>query len=1019
MFCENCGTHLEGEEKFCIKCGHPVSVSHKVEIEGQETTAVGTIKAVGMAAKTKVTMGLAVALGVAAIGTFVVMGIGVNKKDEADVNLIEQTAEEEGFIDKEEPIIEANEQQEKNEIDIINNFQDIKLTFPENFESWDTTSRNLAGENRYLYAGGHKITMPTTVGEWEELLSTRFVKIPEFFAGGATNYTHNRVCVRDENNIEYVFRIDTTCYEPMEGDLKAELKQLRETSVIGLEIHWEDGGSWGINSKLGSYISLIPQGSMFEGNVEEIKKNLCKEYGIESINGNKIEIDRFQDGYSFSWGLADDGMTGTLYIDYVPDNLLAFKKFFDGTMRIDNFDWTFEDLYINLGISLIDVTNDGIDELILWTDETGEGNPNPQHDILTYNQETGTLNMINYHGTEVIRNNGVLVDIKSYYRDGTCKNYQDRLADYTHYQFYVYNQYGSKLKLVDLKYSNCHYEYFINNKRVSLETYEECSKMYSAFDAIIYEPDISNRNKFLKESMSTYYVEREEYKKDHNDNSGLKVYDDSLISETGTGLEYWQEKYLSLIQQFFNQEGYLEDGYAAWIYEPLAPKEEWLTFNVKDINNDGLPELFLAPYTDEQYLSTPNMFIPKETWEDSMLGAIDGIGFPMGEIVVHIPNIDTDIGVYTYDGNNLSLVKEFYCVGEADGQEVRYYISENGLTREISKNEFDRLVNIYKINDYNRIENKNLTIDNLEEAFGIRIHYFGNEYMIYDKDILAPAVNSVKESIDQPLAVSAEMAYEEFLAGNRSAIVDSKYGTSVDNQIVLLNGEKISLSEMKKRVLDTCYQTYGEENQERSLDLIQYSYIDCGSDGEQELVIRFQGLNYYAPDDDSNCVCVLKYRDGQLYITYSSLSWARSITTLYKNGVILSAGSGGAAISYNGMDVLDSNGIKRNIYSSTIFMDLYEYNPEAYEAVLANTSAVAMDIIVYNINGGKYRTAEIYNEDGLDYSKEMAQQYLDKCVEYGDSFIELDVIEQKINKLRERYNVSDKIEGEEIIWQNL
>ena len=159
--------------------------------------------------------------------------------------------------------------------------------------------------------------------------------------------------------------------------------------------------------------------------------------------------------------------------------------------------------------------------------------------------------------------------------------------------------------------------------------------MYSASDAIIEEPNSGNITKFLKQTMSIYYVEREDYQEKQINNSGLKVYDDSLIPETETGLEYWQENYLSLLQQFFNQEGYLEDEYAAWGYEPLAPKENQLTFNVKDINNDGLPELFLAPYTEEQYLINPNLFIPKETWEDSMLGAITGIGFPMGEIVVH------------------------------------------------------------------------------------------------------------------------------------------------------------------------------------------------------------------------------------------------------------------------------------------------------------------------------------------------------------------------------------------------
>ncbi len=101
------------------------------------------------------------------------------------------------------------------------------------------------------------------------------------------------------------------------------------------------------------------------------------------------------------------------------------------------------------------------------------------------------------------------------------------------------------------------------------------------------------------------------------------------------------------------------------------------------------------------------------------------------------------------------------------------------------------------------------------------------------------------------------------------------------------------------------------------LDSIEYAYIDCGNDGNEELAIR---INTPAIDDWSEYV-VIKDINGKLETIYSNEAWSRSRVSINKYGYIYGDGSGGASNHYFEKSYLDAGGNWHYIYGdeTTVF----------------------------------------------------------------------------------------------------
>lgn len=111
-------------------------------------------------------------------------------------------------------------------------------------------------------------------------------------------------------------------------------------------------------------------------------------------------------------------------------------------------------------------------------------------------------------------------------------------------------------------------------------------------------------------------------------------------------------------------------------------------------------------------------------------------------------------------------------------------------------------------------------------------------------------------------AQSAKDACERFLRDEETALVlpvDDCYNTNDWSA----EAEELYFSEMIALYQDAANSVFSGEK-ETPLDAVEYTYIDVNLDGEEELLLRFKGMNIYAPDDDSSYEVVLSYEDGGL-----------------------------------------------------------------------------------------------------------------------------------------------------------
>lgn len=280
-------------------------------------------------------------------------------------------------------------------------------------------------------------------------------------------------------------------------------------------------------------------------------------------------------------------------------------------------------------------------------------------------------------------------------------------------------------------------------------------------------------------------------------------------------------------------------------------------------------------------------------------------------------------------------------------------------------------------------------------------------------------------------------AYEKFLNNEAGLSYDrymqKGYFINPDNteEPLFQKGTEYTLSEILKKL--TSY--YLEYSANKKIDYIDYAYIDCGIDGENELVLRFNGMNIYNADDDSTLVYVIKYIDGKLYLCYYYETWARSETSINEYGYIVSSGSGGASLHITDYIFIDKNGswkpiayiesesdinalrqfenlaklaeakgIKDYIQVDTIRFD---YDPSASEQ---DNKEIFYTFYVYNENWEPIEDASLYTDS----------IYKELFEEANVPFITPDELMKIISEKEQDLGVTDEIkEGAKVTWKTL
>ncbi|MDD4843153.1 MAG: hypothetical protein PHU31_02310 [Anaerotignum sp.] len=280
-------------------------------------------------------------------------------------------------------------------------------------------------------------------------------------------------------------------------------------------------------------------------------------------------------------------------------------------------------------------------------------------------------------------------------------------------------------------------------------------------------------------------------------------------------------------------------------------------------------------------------------------------------------------------------------------------------------------------------------------------------------------------------------AYEKFLKNETKVSFDRFMPNDDMGEALYKNGSEYTLLE----VLDIVTAYYFKDSKNSKIRYIDYSYIDCGMDGVNELVLRLNGLNIYDRDDDSTLVYIIKYIDGELSLCYYYETWARSDSTMNEYGYYQSGGSNGVSNHSSDYGLIDKDGDWQFIVSIESEFDINQLTwldglgqlPEVAEAN-GITGGIELDTIRFNNDEKAANSDEVGNKECLYtfyvYDENMkpiedANLYIDSIYkeifdEAKVPFITPDEISTLISEKEKNVGATTEIkEGAEMTWQVL
>lgn len=304
------------------------------------------------------------------------------------------------------------------------------------------------------------------------------------------------------------------------------------------------------------------------------------------------------------------------------------------------------------------------------------------------------------------------------------------------------------------------------------------------------------------------------------------------------------------------------------------------------------------------------------------------------------------------------------------------------------------------------------------------------------KNLTVPTVTSIKEPTLNPEEHSME-AYKKFMKNEMKVSFDRFMPKDDMGEALYKKGSEYTLSE----VLGIVKAYYLKYSTNKKIKYIDYSYIDCGKDGVNELVLRLNGMDIYDKDDGSTLIYIIKYIDGKLSLCYYYETWARSDSTMNEYGYYQSGGSNGASNHSSDYSLIDKDGNWQPIVSIESETDIGQLAlsdklgqiPKVAETK-GISSGIEIDTICFYNNentansdedGNKERSYTFYvYDDNMNpikdanlYKNSIYKEIFDKS---KVPFITPDEVSTMISEKEEKVGATAEIkEGKEMTWEIL
>ncbi len=246
------------------------------------------------------------------------------------------------------------------------------------------------------------------------------------------------------------------------------------------------------------------------------------------------------------------------------------------------------------------------------------------------------------------------------------------------------------------------------------------------------------------------------------------------------------------------------------------------------------------------------------------------------------------------------------------------------------------------------------------------------------------------ESASEEVEVKDSVAmYEAFLQGEEPLFADNPYDVYINNYCDYETGEVIdyfkkdtpySITDFINILSDACFNDY----RFTSLAEANYTYIDCGNDGEPELVLSIgaHGHDYDGFRDEY----LIKNLDGKLQLLLRNNSSVYSDESFMNKLGLISSTYSGSYISWSqGRSFVNADGKKVFLHDAEIFWGLgaeLEYYYPITSAAHAHYDEIGDDweLYAYNFNEIEYTEDFEWDPNSLVYSADPDDEPLIKQI---------------------------------------
>lgn len=243
------------------------------------------------------------------------------------------------------------------------------------------------------------------------------------------------------------------------------------------------------------------------------------------------------------------------------------------------------------------------------------------------------------------------------------------------------------------------------------------------------------------------------------------------------------------------------------------------------------------------------------------------------------------------------------------------------------------------------------------------------------------------EPVEETQRSKAVQAYMDFLKGNSKLKTSERFRTDDTewNYDGLIYGE-YSLLELKAAIAEM----------EMSDSSIDYTLLDLGNDGTEELFLRFTSLDF----SFNSWVGIINYNENGLNLIDFYEYGYRTDSTLYQSGYLEIGGSMGAGAGGYDIDYFDGEGIRHTVYSTNYYFASFATGIGFHlqENGLSNDyyelSESDLTVSEY-IEGSTVKiTVDSWSED--ENTVKIEKQLIDELVSLGAELITSDEMKQAV-----------------------